>query len=156
MISEVKINDEKLLRYSLERIYENQDINIDDFLRTKNFVTFGQYLNKEPYWVISIYDFTNHGDCMMDIALSHKGLISVDTFNKMAFLAADYIFFQNGCARVSAMVRASNKKSIRLTKAFGFKIEGTIRNGYVKPIIEDKVLFGMLKEECPWLDGDKK
>ena len=53
-------------------------------------------------------------------------------------------------------IRASNKKSLRLTKAFGFKVEGVIRNGYNKPMVEDKILLGMLREECPWINGDAK
>lgn len=156
MMSTIKINDQNLLNYSLNRIYEKQDVNIEEFLRTKEFITFGQYLGAEPYWVVSIYDFTTHGDCMLDIVLNHKGLLSVDTMRRIAYLIADYVFYQNKCIRASTMVKASNTKSIRITKAFGFKVEGIVRNGYNKPIVEDKILFGMLKDECPWINGDNK
>lgn len=156
MISQIKINDDRLLSYSLNKIYENQHVNIDNFIASKNFVTFGQYIGNDPYWVVSFYDFTKDGDCTMDIVLNHRGLISIDTINRIGYIAADYAFRQNNRVRVSTMVRASNKRSLRLTSAFGFKHEGTIRNGYTKPIIEDKILFGMLRDECPWLNGDKK
>ncbi len=151
MISEVKINDKELLKYSLSKIYEGGNVDIEHLMDQREFVCFGQYLGNDPYWVVSIYDFTTDGDCLLDIVLNRKGMLSVDTFKRMAMITADYVFFQAGRTRVSTMVKQSNEKSIRLTKAFGFKVEGIVRNGYNKPKVEDKILFGMLKEECTWI-----
>ena len=156
MISAVKINDQILLNYSLQKVHEDMDIDPHEYFRTKDIVNFGQFFNDEPYWVVTIYDFTTARDSKLDITLNRKGLLSVDTFERIGRICGDYIFNQNNCLRISTSIRASNKKSLRLTKAFGFKVEGVIRNGYNKPMVEDKILLGMLREECPWINGDAK
>lgn len=155
MISAVKINDKALLDYSLDKIYAEGDSNLYDHLISREIITFGQYFGDEPYWVMSIYDFTTKGDCTIDIVLNKKGLLSVDTFERIGRIAGDYVFNQNNCIRVSTHVRESNIKSLKFTQSFGFKVEGVIRKGYTKPIVEDKIIFGMLREECPWIYGDE-
>jgi RimJ/RimL family protein N-acetyltransferase len=60
-----------------------------------------------------------------------------------------YPFEQLGVVRITANVRASNSRSISACKRIGFAWEGTIRKGYNGA--EDVHLFGMLREDCPWL-----
>jgi len=151
MISNVKINDQELLRYSLSKIENRENIKVEEVFDEGDYICFGQYLQDQPYWIVTLYDFTTQGDCLLDITLNIKGLLSVDTFHRIAKIVGEYAFNQADRTRVSTQVRASNKNSIRITKAFGFQVEGLVRKGYNLPIIEDKILFGMLKEECPWI-----
>lgn len=62
---------------------------------------------------------------------------------------ADYAYNQLGVRRMTVCIRASNQASVSVTKRVGFVFEGCQRAAY--PNGEDKLLFGMLREECPWL-----
>ena len=62
-----------------------------------------------------------------------------------------YPFLQVGCARVSARVAESNTLMVKTALHMGFRIEGRIRQGYDGA--QDFILFGMLRDECPWLGG---
>lgn len=56
-----------------------------------------------------------------------------------------YPFNQLGCQRVTACIRSSNEKAIRLVVGVGFRHEGTIRLGCGE---EDMFVFGMLRKEA--------
>ena len=61
-----------------------------------------------------------------------------------------YPFLQLKCNRVTGLVRIDNLDSQRFNEHLGFKKEGVIRQG-----AEDKtdfILYGMLKDECRWLE----
>ena len=59
-----------------------------------------------------------------------------------------YIFGQHDCARCTALIKRSNKRSRRLVEGLGFVLEGKARQGYDG--IEDLMIYGMLKQECRW------
>lgn len=59
-----------------------------------------------------------------------------------------YPFVQVGVIRLTATVRKSNTRSLKITRKLGFKPEGLIRKGYGDG---DAVIFGMLREECRWI-----
>ena len=54
------------------------------------------------------------------------------------------------CRRINVLVETDNLKSINLVERLGFKQEGLLRkyneNGH------DCYIYGMLKQECPWLE----
>lgn len=62
----------------------------------------------------------------------------------------DWAFNIDGLTRVSVEVAACNKRSLRLVKGIGFRLEGIIPRGWVGGE-DDKYLLGMLKENCPWI-----
>lgn len=64
-----------------------------------------------------------------------------------------YPFIQLKCNRVTGVVRVDNLDAQRFDEHLGFKREGVIRQG-----AEDKtdfILYGMLKDECRWLELKK-
>lgn len=58
----------------------------------------------------------------------------------------DYPFNQLKCSRITAPVRASNFHARRFVERLGFTIEGVLRKFYETG--EDRVLYGMTREEC--------
>lgn len=58
-------------------------------------------------------------------------------------------FYMLGANRITARIRESNTRSAQLVYRLGFRLEGTVRQGYKDG--EDMLLFGMLKQECRWL-----
>lgn len=62
-----------------------------------------------------------------------------------------YPFGQVGCARVSAKIAECNGLMVRTALHMGFRAEGRIRRGYDGK--HDFIWFGMLRDECPWLEG---
>ncbi len=64
-----------------------------------------------------------------------------------------YPFFQLGCKRVTAPVRSSNDRSLKLVVALGYKYEGTLRRAC--PTGDDIVLYGMTVDECRWLNYEE-
>ena len=59
-------------------------------------------------------------------------------------------FVDIGCRRINVLVETDNLDSINLVERLGFKREGLLRkyseNGH------DCYIYGMLKQECPWLE----
>jgi RimJ/RimL family protein N-acetyltransferase len=68
-----------------------------------------------------------------------------------AFIRAmfDYPFRQLECARITAPVADGNSQAIRFLEKLGFKLEGRLRKAM--PDGRDRLIFGILKEECKWL-----
>ena len=61
-----------------------------------------------------------------------------------------YPFLQLNCHRVTGLVRVDNLDAQRFDEHLGFVKEGVIRQG-----ADDKtdfILYGMLKDECRWLE----
>lgn len=148
----IKINDLEIARFCYAKVkgIDIRELEGKELSRKDKEVSFGE--NKPdgtPLWAASVYKVSEN-DCRLDLALNVKGLFSPKTFRRMAYVVFDYIFNQCQLARCTTTVRESNKASIRITKAFGLKIEGIKRNSYQNPT-ENMVVFGMLKEECPWL-----
>lgn len=61
-----------------------------------------------------------------------------------------YTFLQLGCRRCTVSVAASNEASRHFVLHVGWKYEGILRA--MLPGDEDVLLFGMLREECRWLN----
>lgn len=70
------------------------------------------------------------------------------------FLRAGFVypFLQLGKRRITAFMPAGNKRAIRLAEKLGFSYEGTLRHYYPQ---DDAVNYGMLREECRFLEMRK-
>lgn len=64
-----------------------------------------------------------------------------------------YPFVQVGCVRMTTITGASNARARRLDERLGFVQEGVIRKGLDG--VEDAIVYGMLREECRWLNKGK-
>lgn len=64
----------------------------------------------------------------------------------------NYVFNDLECARATAFVPASNKRSIKLLRQIGFVLEGSLTRA--APGDESMLIYRMLREECPWLKGE--
>lgn len=71
---------------------------------------------------------------------------------KRGFLNAlfAYPFLQLGCDRVSSFAPKKNMHTRRFLEKLGFKEEGNMRRGFKN---DDCILYGMLKEDCKWIEG---
>jgi RimJ/RimL family protein N-acetyltransferase len=61
-----------------------------------------------------------------------------------------YVFLQLGCRRCTALVAESNEASRRFVEKLGFVCEGLLRAYLAND--EDCLVYGMLREECRWLN----
>jgi len=61
---------------------------------------------------------------------------------------ANYIFNELGCQRLTARTSEHNWRMASLMERLGFTCEGEARCYY--PDQSGALLYGMLKEECPW------
>lgn len=61
-----------------------------------------------------------------------------------------YPFLQLNCNRITGIVRKDNLAAQKFDEHLGFKKEGILRKGADDGT--DLILYGMLKEECRWLE----
>jgi len=151
-MGDVKINDLNLLRYCHTKMGGSLTDELKESFPTEKCVCFGEYRDDgEPLWAASLYDFKNNHECNLDMTLNHKGIMSPSLFKRIGRVLCDYIFNQAKLKRCNSSIRISNHASIKLTKAYGFQIEGIKRHGFVASKAEDMVLLGLLKDECRWI-----
>jgi RimJ/RimL family protein N-acetyltransferase len=149
-MKKIEINNLDLLKFCYEKIIgeplDKSEFPLDEC------VCFGEFYNDgEPYWSAVVRKIRKEHDCYLEFAMNLRGMFSRSQFEEMARVVFNYIFVQSKLVKCNTNVRISNKKSIRITKAWGFTIEGIKRIGFGHPNPEDMVLFGMLKTECPWI-----
>lgn len=65
-----------------------------------------------------------------------------------------YPFLQMGVKRVTAVVRKSNERSLKLVQSLGYSYEGTLREAHSSG--DDLLLWGMLRRECSWLGYNER
>lgn len=95
---------------------------------------------------VVIYDTFMTGDCLQHIVSDGSRRWMTRQF---MVLALAYPFMQLNQRRITALVSADNRDSIRLSEHFGFAREGTMREAGARG--EDVHLFGLLRSECRWL-----
>lgn len=61
-----------------------------------------------------------------------------------------YPFNQVGCARLTAVTESKNQLARAFLRRLGFQQEGVMRRGFRNG--DDAVIYGMLREECRWLE----
>ena len=89
------------------------------------------------------------GDIEWNVISLEEGWASANVFRT----AADYVFNQLGCNRVSVTLPRGARKYRAHAKQMGFREEGIKRRGFANGV--DAVLYGMLKEDCTFLDHEK-
>lgn len=86
------------------------------------------------------------GDIEMSLAFDRPPTPSRATLRRVF----GFPFQQLGLNRITIRIAADNRPVIRLTKGYGFKPEGRLREARAGT---DELIYGMLKSECRWL-GD--
>lgn len=87
------------------------------------------------------------GDIMVSVAFDRPDWCLPGTVRALF----DYPFNQLGCERITAAVGRHNKRSRRTVEGLGFKLEGVCRKALGRK--EDLMLYGILKSECRFLNG---
>lgn len=91
-----------------------------------------------------VYDAFTPFDCCIHVRLEKPGckerLILKEVFG--------YPFEQLGLKRITGLVAKSNTKGHKLCTYLGFHFEGLKEKALGD---EDEVVYGLLKENCPWL-----
>lgn len=64
-----------------------------------------------------------------------------------------YPFIQLKCNRVTGLVRVDNLQAQKFDENLGFVREGVLRKAATDGT--DMIIYGMLKEECRWLESKK-
>jgi RimJ/RimL family protein N-acetyltransferase len=72
---------------------------------------------------------------------------------QILFAAFDYPFNQLGVRRITGLVPGKNMQARGFDEHIGFRLEGVMRNALKD---DDILVYGMLREECRWLDLEKK
>lgn len=96
--------------------------------------------------IVGAVIFSNFRGHDMEVSIATEGQWATRGLLKSLF---SYPFGQCGCARISALVARSNKKSRKLCESLGFKLEGVMRKS-LHGGTEDACIYGMLREECRW------
>ena len=109
-------------------------------------ITYGFALGDKMLGGLIFNDIRRNHDVWWTIYSDDKRWCNRHVLRKM-FAAA---FEDMGCRRINVLVETDNLNSINLVKRLGFTQEGLLRkyseNG------QDCYVFGMLKQECPWLE----
>ena len=148
----IEVNNLELLKYSQIAIHGKVPDHIGNVFPSEKYACLGEFRpDGEALWAVSVYDFRVGHDCVLDVALNVDGLFSRVLFEKIARVVCDYTFAQNNLLRMTTFVRASNKKSYRITKRWGFREEGIVKLGFGPPNPENMYVFGMTRNECKWI-----
>lgn len=85
----------------------------------------------------------------------HVGAVQGSRWMTKEFLYAtfDYPFNQLGRKRLSAYIRATNKRTIAFVKKLGFVYEGKLQDFYTDG--GDMVIYGLLRSKCRFLEMRK-
>lgn len=99
---------------------------------------------------VVIYTRMTFSDCMVTVALDES-----KRFLSRQFLvhACRVPFVQWNKRRVSALIKASNHRSLQACRHMGFIQEGLLREFFMG---EDAILMGLLKSECKYLSIEVK
>jgi RimJ/RimL family protein N-acetyltransferase len=91
-------------------------------------------------------NYTGSSISMHVAALDGRNWLS----KEFLFRVFAYPFLQLECNRVTGLVRTDNAKAQRFDEHIGFIKEGVLRKGATDGT--DYIIYGMLKEECRWLN----
>lgn len=139
-------------------VIADQDDKVAQFVLSMNPI---MSLDDTPYTAIGQFDglgnivggcvFTNY--TQRDI---HGHLAGHGNWLTRAFLGEcfRYIFVQLKCRRCTGLVARSNVRAQKFDEGLGFHYEGVLR-AYL-PNDEDCFIYGMLREECRWLNAGVK
>lgn len=119
---------------------------VDDLEFFGNINTLGVEQNGELIAGVVFEGYTGSSISIHVAALEGKLWLS----KEFLFRVFAYPFLQLECHRVTGLVRADNIKAQKLDEHLGFVREGIMRKGATDGT--DYIIYGMLKEECRWLN----
>ena len=119
---------------------------VDDLEFFGNINTLGVEQNGELIAGVVFEGYTGSSISIHVAALEGKLWLS----KEFLFRVFAYPFLQLECHRVTGLVRADNIKAQKLDEHLGFVREGIMRKGATDGT--DYIFYGMLKEECRWLN----
>jgi RimJ/RimL family protein N-acetyltransferase len=137
MIQTLYGRDKEVIKFVGERVDEN------DFGSS---IGIGQYKDGKIIAGV-VYNLYNGPSICMHVAAEPGTRWLTRDF---LFRVFAYPFIQLGCNRVTGLVRTDNMEARRFDEHLGFKQEGVIRKGASDGT--DMILYGMLMEECRWLE----
>ena len=115
------------------------------------FQALGVVLNEHLIGGVVFSNFRGEGGKVFDMEVS----IAFDHWRwaRCATLARlfAYPFRQIGCPRITALVPADNRRTLKLMRSIGWTEEGRHPRGLDG--VTTLVSFGMLPEDCRWLKG---
>lgn len=85
-----------------------------------------------------------------DIQMSCAGENAAWLSRRVLRAIFSYPFVQLKCRRVTAMTPARNAHTRDFLERVGFRQEGVMRQGFID---DDCVVYGMLRDECKWIEG---
>lgn len=97
--------------------------------------------NDEFVAVFIISDNNGHAACIHYAAKEGAYWMTPNFINSLM----SFVFFMLNLSRLTAPIRAGNKRSRQVAEKYGFVYEGTMRNAF--PDGEDCVLLSFLKDE---------
>lgn len=105
----------------------------------------GREVNGEIVGVV-VFDTFSDGDCLIHVVSdgSRRWFSREFVVRAMA-----YPFLQLNFRGITALVLADNARSLAMCRHFGFTAEGRLRRRGPKG--QDIIVFGLLREECRWL-----
>jgi RimJ/RimL family protein N-acetyltransferase len=102
--------------------------------------------------LVGVVVYDNYRPAIKSISVSIVLESKVALTRELLSYLFDHPFNRLGCKRIQAMIDEQNYPSIKLCRQLGFTQEGALRKA--SPIEGHNLLiFGMLKEECKWLNG---
>jgi RimJ/RimL family protein N-acetyltransferase len=123
---------------------------VDDLEFFGKINTLGVEQNGELIAGVVFENYTGSSISMHVAALDGRNWMSRD----FLFRVFAYPFLQLECNRVTGLVRTDNAKAQRFDEHIGFIKEGVLRKGATDGT--DYIIYGMLKEECRWLNLKSK
>ncbi len=117
----------------------------------RTFVNF-QILDKASRQILGACGFhtwyTEHARAEIGYALNNEETKAKGIMSEAMKAVVHYGFAHMGLNRIEAFIGPGNIPSLKLVSKFGFTQEGRLRSHYFKKgIIEDSLVFGLLKEE---------
>lgn len=101
--------------------------------------------------VAMLYNHFLWPDCCMNVAARPGALWA---HPQVLWHAFTYPFEQLKCRRVTGLTSVKRKEAVKTNDALGFVREGLLRNA--DPEGGDVILYGMLREECRWLNYQER
>ena len=109
-------------------------------------LTFGFAYNNRMVGGLMFHNLRRHCDVWWTIFTTEKYWCNRGMLKQMFALA----FLKMDCRRISVLVKKNNRQALNLVKRLGFKKEGILRK--FDDYGDDCYVFGMLREECPWIN----
>ena len=133
--------DERVLKWVGDRTDE------DDF--GPGSIAIGLEEDNELIAGVAFNMYTKASICMHVAAMPGKRWMTKD----FLWRSFAYPFIQLGCNRVTGLVREDNFVAQKFDEHLGFKREGLLRRACTDG--QNMILYGMLREECRWLEIKK-